>query len=117
VFATPTWVSGALRMPQNAFATIVSTCVATLGAYGIGTAVLRQLPARRGKIAVAVVPPSGARRHANALAGVRRLEGGGQRLFSSLALAAGRISANESPISAALAFWGDRPGEESSAPR
>lgn len=42
VFVTPTWVSGALRMPRstflvwNAFAAIVSTSIATLGAYGIG---------------------------------------------------------------------------------
>ena len=60
MFVTPTWVSGVLRMPRNtflawnAFAAIVSTCIATLGAYGIGTAVLGQLPARRGKIALAV---------------------------------------------------------------
>ena len=60
VFATPTWVSGALRMPRNRFlawnalAAIASTCVATLGAYGIGTAVLGQLSARRGTIALAV---------------------------------------------------------------
>ena len=54
VFVTPTWVSGALRMPRrtflvwNAFAAIASTCIATLGAYGTGTAVLGQLSARRG---------------------------------------------------------------------
>ena len=60
VFVTPTWVSGALRMPLrtflvwNAFAAIASTCIATLGAYGIGSAVLGQLSARRGAIALAV---------------------------------------------------------------
>ena len=60
VFVTPTWVSGALRMPRstflvwNAFAAIASTCIATLGAYGIGSAVLGQLSARRGAIALAV---------------------------------------------------------------
>jgi membrane protein DedA with SNARE-associated domain len=60
VFVTPTWVSGALRMPRNtflvwnAFAAIVSTCIATLGAYGIGAAVLGRLSARRGTIALAI---------------------------------------------------------------
>jgi membrane protein DedA with SNARE-associated domain len=60
VFVTPTWVSGALRMPRNTFlvwnalAAIVSTCIATLGAYGIGTAALGQLSARRGTIALSV---------------------------------------------------------------
>jgi membrane protein DedA with SNARE-associated domain len=60
VFVTPTWVSGALRMPPNTFlawnalAALVSTCIATLGAYGIGAAVLGQLSARRGTIALAV---------------------------------------------------------------
>ena len=60
VFVTPTWVSGALQMPRNRFlvwnalAAILSTCIATLGAYGIGTAILGQLSARRGTIALAV---------------------------------------------------------------
>jgi membrane protein DedA with SNARE-associated domain len=60
VFVTPTWVSGALRMPRNTFlvwnalVAIVSTCIATLGAYGIGSAALDQLSARRGSIALAV---------------------------------------------------------------
>ncbi len=60
VFVTPTWVSGALRMPRNtflvwnAFAAIASTCIAALGAYGIGSAVLGQLASRRGAIALAV---------------------------------------------------------------
>jgi membrane protein DedA with SNARE-associated domain len=60
VFVTPTWVSGALRMPRdtflawNALAAITSTCIATLGAYGIGSAVLGQLSHRRGSIALAI---------------------------------------------------------------
>jgi membrane-associated protein len=60
VFLTPTWVSGALRMPLrtflvwNALAAIFSTMTAALGAYGIGTAVLGQLAARRGVLALAV---------------------------------------------------------------
>ena len=60
VFVTPTWVSGALRMPRNtflvwnAFAAIVSTCIATLGAYGIGAAVLGKLSARQGTIALVI---------------------------------------------------------------
>ena len=58
VFVTPTWVSGAMRMPRNAFlvwnalAAIVSTCIAVLGAYGIGAAVLGQLAKKRGVIAL-----------------------------------------------------------------
>jgi membrane protein DedA with SNARE-associated domain len=60
VFLTPTWVSGALRMPRrtflvwNALAALVSTCIAELGAYGIGTALIGQLSARRGTVALAV---------------------------------------------------------------
>lgn len=60
VFVTPTWVSGALRMPRrtflvwNALAALVSTCIAALGAYGIGAAVIGQLSARRGTLALAV---------------------------------------------------------------
>jgi membrane protein DedA with SNARE-associated domain len=60
VFATPTWVSGALRMPRNTFlvwnalAAIASTCIATLGAYGIGTAVLGRLSTSRRTIALAI---------------------------------------------------------------
>jgi membrane-associated protein len=60
VFVTPTWVSGALGMPRNTFlawnavAAIASTCTATLGAYGIGAAVLGQLSAKRGTIALGV---------------------------------------------------------------
>lgn len=59
VFVTPTWVSGALKMPRrtflvwNALAAIASTCIATLGAYGIGAAVIGQLSARRGTLALA----------------------------------------------------------------
>jgi membrane-associated protein len=60
VFLTPTWVSGAMRMPRgtfllwNAVAAIVSNCVAALGAYGIGAALLGRLSERRGTIALAV---------------------------------------------------------------
>ena len=60
VFVTPTWVSGALGMARdtflawNALAALVSTLIATLGAYGIGSAVLGQLSARRGTIALVV---------------------------------------------------------------
>lgn len=60
VFVTPTWVSGALRMPRNTFlvwnvfAAIVSTCIATLGAYGIGAAVLGKLSAKQGTIALVI---------------------------------------------------------------
>jgi membrane protein DedA with SNARE-associated domain len=60
VFVTPTWVSGALGMSRdtflawNALAALVSTLIATLGAYGIGSAILGQLSARRGTIALVV---------------------------------------------------------------
>jgi membrane protein DedA with SNARE-associated domain len=60
VFVTPTWVSGAMRMPRNTFlrwkalAAIVSTCIAALGAYGVGAALLGQLSAKRGALALAV---------------------------------------------------------------
>lgn len=59
VFVTPTWVSGALRMPRNtflvwnAFASIASTCIAALGAYGIGATVIGQVQTRRGILALA----------------------------------------------------------------
>lgn len=60
VFVTPTWVSGALKMPRdtfliwNALAAIVSTCIAALGAYGIGAAVVGRLSVRSGTLALAV---------------------------------------------------------------
>jgi membrane-associated protein len=60
VFVTPTWVSGALRMSRNTFLAwnavhaIVATCIATLGAYGIGSATLGTLSNRRGAIALAI---------------------------------------------------------------
>jgi membrane protein DedA with SNARE-associated domain len=60
VFVTPTWVSGALGMPRvrflvwNALAATASTLIATLGAYGIGAAVLGQLSARRGTTALVI---------------------------------------------------------------
>lgn len=61
VFLTPTWVSGALRMPPrsfliwNALAAIVSPVVAVFGAYAVARAVLDQLSVGRGlMVAVAV---------------------------------------------------------------
>jgi membrane-associated protein len=60
VFLTPTFISGAMKMPHrtfliwNALAAIASTCVAALGAYGIGAALLGQLSAKRGVFALAV---------------------------------------------------------------
>jgi membrane-associated protein len=60
VFLTPTWVSGALRMPRdtfllwNAIAAIVSNCAAALTAYGIGAAVVGHLSKRRGTVALAI---------------------------------------------------------------
>ncbi len=61
VFLTPTWVSGALRMPRksfliwNAAAAGVSSLVAVFGAYAIASAVLGQLSAGRGLVAAAGV--------------------------------------------------------------
>jgi membrane protein DedA with SNARE-associated domain len=37
----------------NALAALASTCVAVLGAYGIGSAVVGRLSARRGAVAIA----------------------------------------------------------------
>jgi membrane protein DedA with SNARE-associated domain len=60
VFLIPTWVSGALRMPRgmfliwNALAALLSSCIVVLGAYGIGSAVVGQLSARRGTVALAI---------------------------------------------------------------
>jgi membrane protein DedA with SNARE-associated domain len=60
VFVTPTWVSRVMRMPRNTFlrwnalAAIVSTAIAALGAYGVGSALLGQLSAKRGTLALAV---------------------------------------------------------------
>jgi membrane protein DedA with SNARE-associated domain len=72
VFLTPTWVSGALRMPRssfliwNALAAIVSSLVTVFGAYAIATSVLGQLSARSALVMAAVVCAAGA-----AWAGVR----------------------------------------------
>jgi membrane-associated protein len=61
VFVTPTWVSGALRMPRksfliwNAVAASVSTVVAVFGAYAVATALIGQLTAERGLVVAAVV--------------------------------------------------------------
>lgn len=61
VFLTPTWVSGALRMPPrsfliwNALAAIVSPVVAVFGAYAVARAALDHLSVGRGlMVAVAV---------------------------------------------------------------
>ncbi len=60
VFFTPTWVSGALRMPRNSFllwngfAAIVSSLVTVFGAYALATAVLGQLSVRRGLVIAAL---------------------------------------------------------------
>jgi membrane protein DedA with SNARE-associated domain len=60
LFLTPTWVSGALGMSRNTFLAwnalhaVVATSIATLGAYGVGSAILGQLSDRRGTIALAI---------------------------------------------------------------
>lgn len=52
VFLTPTWVSGALRMPRtsfllwNAVAAVVSSVVTVGGAYAVASAVLAEISAR-----------------------------------------------------------------------
>lgn len=62
VFLTPTWVSGALRMPRkrflawNAAAALVSSLVSIFGAYAIVSAVLGHLPASPALALLAVVP-------------------------------------------------------------
>ncbi len=59
VFVTPTFVSGALRMPLpvflrwNAAAAILSTAITALGAYGVGAAVVGRLTSRQGELALA----------------------------------------------------------------
>jgi membrane protein DedA with SNARE-associated domain len=61
VFLTPTWVSGALRMPRNSFlfwntaAAIVSCLVTVFGAYAIASTLLGQLSDRRGVVALVLV--------------------------------------------------------------
>jgi membrane protein DedA with SNARE-associated domain len=60
VFLTPTWVSGALRMPRksfliwNALAAIGSSVVTVFGAYAIATAVLGDLSLGRGLAFLAI---------------------------------------------------------------
>jgi membrane-associated protein len=60
VFLTPTWVSGALRMPRatflrwNAIAAIASTLITVFGAYAIAGAVLGQLSDSRVLVALGV---------------------------------------------------------------
>jgi membrane protein DedA with SNARE-associated domain len=61
VFLTPSWVSGALRMPRRAFliwnaaAAGVSSLLAVFGAYTVAHAILGQLSAGRGLLAAAAV--------------------------------------------------------------
>jgi membrane protein DedA with SNARE-associated domain len=56
VFVTPTWVSGALRMPRNSFliwnatAALVSSLAAVFGAYAVASAVLGHISTRGGLI-------------------------------------------------------------------
>jgi membrane protein DedA with SNARE-associated domain len=60
VFLTPTWVSGALRMPRNSFliwnavAAVVSSLAAVFGAYAVASALLGQFSARHHVVALAV---------------------------------------------------------------
>jgi membrane protein DedA with SNARE-associated domain len=66
VLLTPTWVSGALRMPRNrflawnAFAAIASTLVAVFGAYAIMSSVLGRLAAGPGVAVVGAALVAGA---------------------------------------------------------
>jgi membrane protein DedA with SNARE-associated domain len=61
VFLTPTWVSGALRMPRksfviwNAAAASVSSVLAVFGAYAVTSAFLGELWARRGLLIATAV--------------------------------------------------------------
>lgn len=61
VFLTPTWVSGALRMPRNsfliwnAFAATLSSVVAVFGAYAVASAILDRLSTGPGVLLVAAV--------------------------------------------------------------
>jgi len=61
VFLTPTWVSGALRMPRssfliwNAFAAILSSIVAVFGAYAVAGAILDRLSTGPGVLVAAAV--------------------------------------------------------------
>ncbi len=58
VFVTPTFVSGALRMPLPVFlrwnvaAATLSSAITALGAYGVGAAVIGQLASRQGVLAL-----------------------------------------------------------------
>lgn len=61
VFVTPTWVSGALRMPRrsfliwNALAAILSSIVAVFGTYAVASAILGPLTTGRGVLVAAAV--------------------------------------------------------------
>lgn len=60
VFVTPTFVSGALRMPRNTFlvwngfASIASSLAAALSAYGIGQAILGEVRERANRVTITV---------------------------------------------------------------
>jgi membrane protein DedA with SNARE-associated domain len=66
VFVTPTWVSGALRMPRNSFliwnatAALVSSLAAVFGAYAVASAVLGHVSAGDGLIVSAAVTAAAA---------------------------------------------------------
>jgi membrane protein DedA with SNARE-associated domain len=65
MFLTPTWVSGALRMPRrsfligNAVAASASTAVAVIGAYAVASALFDQLTAARGIVLALLVLTAG----------------------------------------------------------
>jgi membrane protein DedA with SNARE-associated domain len=73
VFLTPTWVSGALRMPRNSFlvwnatAALVSSLATVFGAYAVASAVLGQVSARGGLVVIVLAAAMAA---AAAMAGV-----------------------------------------------
>jgi membrane protein DedA with SNARE-associated domain len=77
VFLTPTWVSGALRMPRNSFlvwnatAALVSSLATVFGAYAVASAVLGQVSARGG-LAVTVLAAATAAAAAMACAVLHR---------------------------------------------
>lgn len=60
VFVTPTFVSGALMMPRrtflvwNGFASVASSVVAALSAYGIGQAILGEVRERTNRVTITV---------------------------------------------------------------
>jgi membrane protein DedA with SNARE-associated domain len=66
LFLTPTWVTGALRMPRNSFlvwnalAAIASSLVTVFGAYAVASALLGQLPTWPTIAALALLLPAAA---------------------------------------------------------